>query len=168
MTALRRHAGVWAARRVRSARRTLAALRRVIALARDMRTWPVDLAANCAERIAEAVTGRPAPYGHAVDQLGVVEEALDHADGDEWRTRAVLAERQLSIARNTLNEVLGMFTEHGHPGRPCVRTGWIDAWRVQQWCAELLHPKRGEGPARTERPADTGDERLVDGPNGGA
>jgi hypothetical protein len=33
--------------------------------------------------------------------------------------------------------VLGHFQERGHPGRPCVRTGWIAEESVDQWRQEV-------------------------------
>jgi hypothetical protein len=34
--------------------------------------------------------------------------------------------------RTALREVLGWMTERGHPGKDCLRSGWIDAERVEQ------------------------------------
>ena len=35
--------------------------------------------------------------------------------------------------RGLLDEVLATFTEHGHPGSPCLRTGWHTVERVEAW-----------------------------------
>ena len=37
---------------------------------------------------------------------------------------------QRDDARTALREALGWLTERGHPGKPCIRSGWIDAERV--------------------------------------
>jgi len=41
-------------------------------------------------------------------------------------------QRTLALER-TLQEVLHAFTQAGHPGRPCLRTGWIDVNAVARW-----------------------------------
>ncbi len=33
----------------------------------------------------------------------------------------------------TLAEVLARFTEKGHPGVPCLRTGWQQVAQVEEW-----------------------------------
>lgn len=35
--------------------------------------------------------------------------------------------------QTTLTEVLGHFTEPGHPGEPCLRTGWLSVKWVDRW-----------------------------------
>lgn len=43
-------------------------------------------------------------------------------------------------ARTALREVLSTFTDHGHTGRPVVRTTWQYPEHVAQWRAALDEP----------------------------
>ncbi|WP_435610871.1 hypothetical protein [Streptomyces sp. C10-9-1] len=45
-----------------------------------------------------------------------------------------------------LAEVLTHFTETGHPGQPCLRTGWVPTGRVEHW-RTLLSANGQEGDA---------------------
>ncbi|MEV7011579.1 hypothetical protein [Streptosporangium sp. NPDC051022] len=126
---------------------TAAALQRVITLARNMQTWcsPHNVAVGYADSVAEALIGAPAGqnHGRAVAQLDDFEQALGRAD-DEWRQRAVQAEERFVASQKILGDVLAVFTEHGHPGRACLRTGWVDEWRVTQWRRDLAALWRGD------------------------
>lgn len=44
---------------------------------------------------------------------------------DQARTAKALA---------LVDELLRHFTQHGHPGEPSVRTGWIKTRTVEEWC----------------------------------
>ncbi|MGA4867593.1 hypothetical protein ACPB9J_33710 [Streptomyces lavendulocolor] len=37
----------------------------------------------------------------------------------------------------TLSDILSRFVHHGHPGEPCLQTGWIDVKTVERWRAAL-------------------------------
>lgn len=41
----------------------------------------------------------------------------------------------LREALDLCDEVIGKFTEHGHPGRPCLRTPFISTDQVVEWTA---------------------------------
>lgn len=61
---------------------------------------------------------------------------------DEYEQQRQRAE----TARATLDEVLRQFTHKGHPGEPCLQTGWISERTVARWRAALDEP----GPAATQ------------------
>jgi hypothetical protein len=66
------------------------------------------------------------------DKLKQARAERDAAD----RARAE-AQRDRDQHAVTLAEVLRHFTEHGHPGEPCVRTGWIRTETVDRWRAVI-------------------------------
>lgn len=53
---------------------------------------------------------------------------------------------QLTETRAALDEVLRHFNHKGHPGEPCLQTGWISERTVARWRAVLYPPT----PAATE------------------
>lgn len=61
----------------------------------------------------------------------------------------VLAKQQrIEQLEGALSEVLGGFCERGHPGRPCIRTGWVPEERLAVWRQALLGRvggREGEG-----------------------
>ncbi|MFB7776892.1 hypothetical protein [Streptomyces bauhiniae] len=59
------------------------------------------------------------------------------ADGDKKRAEELERERDQQAA--VLAEVLRHFTEHGHPGAPCVRTGWVRTDTVDRWRSVVQH-----------------------------
>ena len=57
----------------------------------------------------------------------------------------VAAERErANTAEATLRTVLDVFYEKGHPGRPCIRTGWIPVETVAKWRAALDTPREDQ------------------------
>ncbi|MFF5451849.1 hypothetical protein ACFY40_11490 [Streptomyces sp. NPDC012950] len=50
------------------------------------------------------------------------------------------AEAERDAARNTLAEVLQHFVHKGHPGEPCLSSGWVRVATVEKWRAVLRHP----------------------------
>lgn len=53
------------------------------------------------------------------------------------------ARQQLAVLRKTLAEILAQFHEKGHPGEPCIRTGWIRESTIVAWhktYRETMHP----------------------------
>lgn len=58
-------------------------------------------------------------------------EAIAHAPDDiEW----LLSE--VTRLRDLVGRVLGHFHERGHPGAPCIRTGWIGVGTYESWVEE--------------------------------
>lgn len=53
--------------------------------------------------------------------------------------RAAYAEalKQRQALIDLASEVLRSFTEQGHPGRPCVRTGWVSIETFHGWWETL-------------------------------
>ncbi|MGW9437969.1 hypothetical protein [Streptomyces sp. NPDC055607] len=49
----------------------------------------------------------------------------------------IRAEAERDAARNTLAEVLRHFVHKGHPGEPCLSSGWISVKTVDKWRAAL-------------------------------
>jgi hypothetical protein len=73
--------------------------------------------------------------------LGVI---LPHGKflGDQLRD----AEQRLAETRTTLDDVLRHFVHKGHPGEPCLQTGWISEKTVARWRAVLYSPDPATGP----------------------
>lgn len=66
------------------------------------------------------------------------------------------AEQRLAETRATLDEVLRHFTHKGHPGEPCLQTGWVSEKTVARWRAVLYPPQPapdGDGPSVREAAA---------------
>ncbi|MFD4788270.1 hypothetical protein ACFWN1_14665 [Streptomyces sp. NPDC058459] len=63
------------------------------------------------------------------------------ADDEEVRTarRAEEYEQERDQLMAVLAEVLRHFTEHGHPGAPCIRTGWVRTDTVDRWRSVVQH-----------------------------
>lgn len=126
--------------------RAEAALRRVVELAHDMRTWcsPHGVALGYADRLAEAIVGAPGLQkpGEAIAALADLEHALGQAS-DKWRDLTVQTEQQFVHAQQLLGEVLARFTRHGDPGEPSLTTGWIPERVVTGWREQHLALWRG-------------------------
>lgn len=56
-----------------------------------------------------------------------------------WQERGDQAERERDQQAAVLAEVLRHFTEHGHPGAPCVRTPWLRTETVDRWRSVVQH-----------------------------
>lgn len=69
--------------------------------------------------------------------------------------RAKEAEAELAKIRATLGEVLRDFVHKGHPGEPCLQTGWISEKTVARWRAALQPP----APAHDDAPTVSDWER---------
>lgn len=67
-------------------------------------------------------------------------ESADAAAGS-YAGRAEEAEQQRDQYAATLREVLGHFVHKGHPGEPCLQTGWISVRTVDRWRAIAYPPK---------------------------
>lgn len=58
-----------------------------------------------------------------------------------WKAKAEEIERHRDRLAATLDEVLRHFVHPGHPGEPCLQTGWISVKTVDRWRAALNPPK---------------------------
>jgi hypothetical protein len=63
---------------------------------------------------------------------------------DDWEQQKQRAD-QFAV---TLDEVLRHFIHKGHPGEPCLQTGWISERTVARWRETLYQPT--PAPAATE------------------
>lgn len=63
---------------------------------------------------------------------------LDELNSDQYD--ALHAE--LDQLRAALDEVLRRFVHKGHPGAPCLSSGWINETTVARWRATLYSPKQ--------------------------
>lgn len=73
--------------------------------------------------------------GPAVEEEAPVVErvrALRHAASAEAE-EADRLRGELARVRHVLTDVVGCYTEQGHPGRPCVRSGWVTVEQVTLW-----------------------------------
>jgi len=52
---------------------------------------------------------------------------------DKMARQATAAEERAEQLQKTLDEVLGHFTQQGHPGEPCLRTSWLPVGMVNRW-----------------------------------
>jgi hypothetical protein len=82
--------------------------------------------------------------------LGVI---LPHGKflGDQLRD----SEHRLTETRDALDEVLRHFVHKGHPGEPCLSSGWISVKTVERWRAVLYPPQPApaDGPTVAEAAA---------------
>ncbi|MFF3151856.1 hypothetical protein [Streptomyces sp. NPDC057910] len=60
---------------------------------------------------------------------------------DRWPERLAEAEVERDHLRTTLDEVLRHFVHKGHPGEPCLSSGWISERTVARWRSTLYPPK---------------------------
>lgn len=81
------------------------------------------------------------------DALGLLETRRDPETGEEYepswhdmpeqvaalRSALSAAETHNRQLRVALADVLAMFSESGHPGRDCLRTGWVPVEQVEAW-----------------------------------
>lgn len=108
--------------------------------------WTPDPPIGCL-----TVTTEPDPFGceerertgrNAGLVLSAATEATDM--GSELDdAAATIANHTVEInqLRHTLDEVLRHFVHKGHPGEPCLQTGWISERAVARWRAVLNPPK---------------------------
>jgi hypothetical protein len=95
------------------------------------------------------VTAEPDPFGYEERErtgrnAGLTVEAEATDMGSELDdAAATIANHTVEInqLRHTLDEVLRHFVHKGHPGEPCLQTGWISERTVARWRAVLNPPK---------------------------
>ncbi|WP_328436939.1 helix-turn-helix domain-containing protein [Streptomyces sp. NBC_00444] len=99
------------------------------------------------ERYAQAlyVTLEVTPRRHPWETLSPLRRAVWYARADAAIAMADVelgsaVERADRLAA-TLDEVLRHFVHKGHPGEPCLQTGWISEKTVARWRAVLNPPK---------------------------
>lgn len=112
----------------------------------------IDKAATELHLIAEGGPDRwrmsiPARLGH--DSEPVIGAGLHEGD------RLV---REVGQLRDLVTDILGRFTHPGHPGEPCVRTGWIPEKQITAWRL-AAGPVRGYARGGVVTPPTTGDDR---------
>jgi hypothetical protein len=96
-----------------------------------------------------------------IDELvaAVLAVILPHGKflGDQLRD----AETRLAETRAALDEVLRHFVHKGHPGEPCLQSGWISEKTVARWHAVLYPPQPapGHNDGPTVREAAANDRR---------
>lgn len=71
------------------------------------------------------------------DVVGELRRTIDvrTRNAERYRGRADTAEAEVKRLRALLLEVLAEFKRRGHPGEPCLQTGWVRVTRVQAWRA---------------------------------
>ena len=118
-------------------------------------TEPNNPAATAQATVTVTVTA-PNPV-HAVRWAGHVRD-LVHAEfgtsmglhsfielEPEHATSVTPAEQQRDQLAATLDEVLRHFVHKGHPGEPCLQTGWISERTVTRW-RDALNPPEEQQP----------------------
>ncbi|MEV5659819.1 hypothetical protein [Streptomyces flaveolus] len=78
-------------------------------------------------RLRDLLRSESARANSAIDREHTAEQAAEEAQRERDQQAAVLA------------EVLRHFTEHGHPGSPCVRTPWVRTDTVDRWRSVVQH-----------------------------
>ena len=101
---------------------------------------PAHLIALRAARDWAAQHGHPQPDDRMLDAYGSPLLAAMMATLD----LAGHAQARAQHLSDALAEVLRQFTESGHPGRPCLRTGWVSTERVQRWRSVLAVCSKAE------------------------
>lgn len=103
---------------------------------------------NPGYRWADAHPDDELAYGSDADAALTV--VLPHGKfiGDQLRD----SETRRAEERTVLAEVLGHFVHKGHPGEPCLSSGWISERTVARWRAVLYPPTPapGSGPTVAE------------------
>lgn len=66
--------------------------------------------------------------------------AVCREDAEHNATRAETAEQRRDELAATLADVLSHFTHKGHPGEPCLQTGWVAEKTFARWRAVLYPP----------------------------
>lgn len=107
---------------------------------------PVDWPAIVRQRERELKKVGEARH-QAEELLRVAHETSNRSEAE--RAHAVQRAEQLAT---TLDEVLRHFVHKGHPGEPCLQTGWISTRTVQRWRA-VLHPPEPAPPAHDGGPS---------------
>lgn len=89
------------------------------------------------DRVAEVLISGSAPLDAFALHLGALQEA-----GRQVQEELINTRRRAVELEKLLAEVLGQFTQRGHPGEPCLRTSWIREDRVAAWWKAGLHWSR--------------------------
>lgn len=90
--------------------------------------------------LAAAEELHPGPDGQDyLDREALIREWVDdgHERVDAMNAKQLECVQRVARLRTVLADVLGCFTERGHPGHPCLRTGWQDVEQVAEWRAAL-------------------------------
>jgi hypothetical protein len=96
------------------------------------------------QQIADALWNANGPSAAEDANIdAVLEVILPHGKflGDQLRD----SEQRLAETRTVLDEVLRHLVHKGHPGEPCLQTGWISVGTVERWRA-VLYPPAQDGP----------------------
>ncbi|WP_432124034.1 hypothetical protein [Streptomyces sp. C10-9-1] len=88
------------------------------------------LRARVAELEQQATSTRADALREAADAAEDVATEPDPAEAAQLSHQYRNQAEQLT---DLLAEVLTHFTETGHPGQPCLRTGWVPTGRVEHW-----------------------------------
>jgi hypothetical protein len=124
---------------------------------------PIDWARQqAAEREATNTRDKDAELRHANEQIERLTAQLELRSGygldpaTLWPQPCVdrikELQRQVQETRSVLDEVLRHFVHKGHPGEPCLQTGWISEKTVARWRAVLYPPQpaHNAGPSVAE------------------
>lgn len=115
-------------------------------------TEPQATAPSLREQLVAVIDNYPVACwtpGNLADRVLAV--ILPHGKflGDQLRD----SEARLAETRVALDEVLRHFVHKGHPGEPCLQTGWISEKTVARWRAVLYPPQpasHSDGPSIAE------------------
>ena len=79
------------------------------------------------------------------DLLRIAHDTSNKSEAERARavSRAEQIEADLAKVRGVLDEVLRHFVHPGHPGEPCLSTGWISVKTVNRWRAIAYPTKDG-------------------------
>lgn len=97
---------------------------------------PDDGVIDLDPEVAELLASNERPAQPVADEAlrEITQQAIRSAARvDELNEELTKAGQRNRLLTEVLNEVLGSFTQQGHPGEPCLRTGWIGTRTVARW-----------------------------------
>lgn len=104
-----------------------------------------EWAAEGKRALAAAAWGSPANAPRSIEAHSTAQEAAAERQRQlrllfkgsramkEYLQREGELAARVDELQATLTEVLGHFTQQGHPGEPCLRAGWIGVKQVDRW-----------------------------------
>lgn len=97
---------------------------------------PDDGVIDLDPEVAGLLAGTERPTQPVADDalIEITHQAIRSATRvDELNEELAKAGERNRLLTEVLNEVLGHFSQIGHPGEPCLRTGWIGTRHVARW-----------------------------------
>lgn len=94
------------------------------------------------DQASEVITARDGAILRAEQAEECLSIAYQTSNTSERARQAAVQRAEMVEA--ALRELLAAFVHKGHPGKPCVRTGWISEDTITRWRATLGQPSEGD------------------------